>query len=105
MRILSRPRHVARSGATLALLCALLPALAASQRYVPPADDAAWARVSPAAAGFDPMRLDSAIAFAKSRRELARLIIRRERIAEVEEDGCRHARRRGTETRPPVSAR
>ncbi len=67
MRIPLRSRQVARSGATLALLCALLPPLAAAQRYVPPADDAAWARVAPAAAGFDPVRLDSAIAFAQSR--------------------------------------
>ncbi len=54
---------------TAALLALLLhgAGVAAAQAYVPPAHDAAWARVAPVAAGFDPAKLDSAIAFAVSR--------------------------------------
>ena len=37
------------------------------QAYVPPATNAAWERIDPGAAGFDPVKLDSAIRFAKAR--------------------------------------
>src|SRR5690606_1415814 len=40
---------------------------AGGQGYFPPADNAAWERRAPASLGFDPVRLDSAIAFAISR--------------------------------------
>lgn len=54
----------------LLALALLLAGPAAAQRYFPPPDDAAWSRRSPAAAGFDPVALDSAIAFAV-RREIS----------------------------------
>jgi CubicO group peptidase (beta-lactamase class C family) len=56
-----------RSALRVLTLLVLLGGAAGAQAYVPPADDAAWARVAPAAAGFDAVKLDSAIAFAMSR--------------------------------------
>ena len=52
--------------ATLALPVAAQTGARATA-YVPPPDGAVWERRDPSSAGIDPIRLDSAIAFAKSR--------------------------------------
>jgi CubicO group peptidase (beta-lactamase class C family) len=64
---LPRSLDALRPALRVLTLLALLVGGAGAQAYVPPADDAAWARLAPAAAGFDPVKLDSAIAFAVSR--------------------------------------
>jgi CubicO group peptidase (beta-lactamase class C family) len=64
---LPRSLDALRPALRVLTLLALLVGGAGAQAYVPPADDAAWVRVAPAAAGFDPVKLDSAIAFAVSR--------------------------------------
>jgi CubicO group peptidase (beta-lactamase class C family) len=57
---------VARTLSVWAVLVVLAWGTLGAQAYVPPVD-ATWARIAPSAAGFDPARLDSAIAFAVSR--------------------------------------
>lgn len=62
----SMTRHRAVTGALVVLRLAAGPVSAPAQdRYVPPPGE--WARRAPAAAGFDSIRLDSAVRFAQAR--------------------------------------
>ena len=64
-------------------------------RYVPPANNAEWQRIDPRAAGFDPVKLDSAIRFAKAReinmdRDMAAQMIEMMRFSEELGEICRN---------------